>query len=359
MLKRLEIRNFRTFKALEIDQLSRLNLIAGKNNAGKTSLLEAIFLLSSAGNAQMAINAAVIRGLDPVIRVAPAAGETPWQQPVNDPAWKQLFSDLDMSKPIEIEGCHTSHGQLALEITSKRSHITDLPLDRAGGLSMTNLLDERSLTFRYRGPKDEKIKSHIRVKEQGFEIEQSTTHVPFPATILLSRVRNIQEDAMRLGMLRKQKRGDMVLKALQAIEPKLQSIEDNSASGVPMIWGDIGLSELVPLPVMGEGMTQMARLILAISSVPDGVVLIDEIENGLHHSALSDVWRVIDEAAGQFRTQVFATTHSFECIEAAHHALGPDGFLLHRLEVSDSENRCVTYSPESMDATIRHGFEVR
>lgn len=357
MLKRLEIRNFRVFKALEIDRLSRLNLIAGRNNAGKTSLLEAIFLLSGAGNAQMAINAAVIRGLDPVIRVAPATGEIAWQQP--DPSWKQLFSGLDMGKPIEIEGCHTAHGQLALEITSKRSHITDLPLDRAGGLSMTNLLDERSLTFRYRGPKDEKIESHIRVKERGFEIEQSTTHVPFSATILLSRVRDIQEDAMRLGMLRKQKRGDMLLKALQVVEPKLQSIEDNSASGVPMIWGDIGLSELVPLPVMGEGMTQMARLILAISSVPDGVVLIDEIENGLHHSALSDVWGVIDEAAGQFRTQVFATTHSLECIEAAHHALGPDDFLLHRLEVSDSENRCVTLKPNGLHAAIRHQLEIR
>lgn len=357
MLKRLEIRNFRVFKALEIDQLSRLNLIAGRNNAGKTSLLEAIFLLSGAGNAQMAINTHVIRGLDPVIRGVSAEGEIAWQQP--EPSWKQLFSGLDMGKPIEIAADHTSHGQLALEITSKRSHITDLPLDRAGGLSMTNLLDERSLTFRYRGPKDEKIKNHIRVKERGFEIEQPATHVPFPATILLSRVRDIQEDAMRLGMLRKQKRGDMLLKALQVVEPKLQSIEDNSASGVPMIWGDIGLSELVPLPVMGEGMTQMARLILAISSVPDGVVLIDEIENGLHHSALSDVWRVIDEAAGQFCTQVFATTHSLECIEAAHHALGPDGFLLHRLEVSDSENRCVTLKPNGLHAAIRHQLEIR
>ncbi len=126
-----------------------------------------------------------------------------------------------------------------------------------------------------------------------------------------------------------------------------------------MIYGDIGLSELVPLPVMGEGMTQMARLVLAISSVPNGVVLIDEIENGLHHSVLPDVWRVVNEAAGQFRTQIFATTHSYEWIETAHHALGPDSFRLHRLEVSDAENRCVTYKPESMSATVRHGFEVR
>ena len=67
MLKHLKIRNFRIFKALEIDRLGRINLIAGKNNAGKTSLLEAVFLLAGAGNAQMAINTHVIRGLDPVI----------------------------------------------------------------------------------------------------------------------------------------------------------------------------------------------------------------------------------------------------------------------------------------------------
>lgn len=350
MLKRLKIRNFRVFKALEIDRFSRLNLIAGRNNAGKTSLLEAIFLLAGAGNAQMAINAHVIRG---------AEVEPPWQQMVGETSWKQLFSDLDMGKPIEIEGCHASHGQLALEITSKRPHIANLPLNRTGGLSTANLPEERELVFRYRDSKGKEVKNHIRVKERGFEIEQPAIQGPFPATILLSRVRNTREDATRLGMLRKQKRGDVLLKALQVVEPKLQSIEDNSAGGVPMIWGDIGLSELVPLPVMGEGMTQMARLILAISSVPDGVVLVDEIENGLHHSALSDVWRVIDEAAGQFRAQVFATTHSFEWIEAAHHALGPDGFRLHRLEANDAANRCVTLKPNGIHAAIRHQIEIR
>ena len=126
-----------------------------------------------------------------------------------------------------------------------------------------------------------------------------------------------------------------------------------------MIWGDIGLSELVPLSAMGEGMTQIARLVLAIASVPDGVVLVDEVENGIHHSVLPDVWRAIDEAAKQFHTQIFATTHSFECIEAAHQALGSDGFLLHRLEVSDAENRCVTYEPNAIDAALRHNLEVR
>ena len=149
------------------------------------------------------------------------------------------------------------------------------------------------------------------------------------------------------------------MEALQAIEPRLQSIEDNSSSGAPMIWGDVGLPELVPLSAMGEGMTRIARLVLAISATPDGLILIDEIESGLHHSVLPKVWKVVDTAAKQFNTQVFATTHSFECIEAAHKALGADGFFLHRLEANGTENRCVTYEPEAISAAMRHYMEVR
>ncbi len=347
MLKRLQIRNFRGFNALKIDQLSGVNLIVGKNNSGKTSLLEAIFLLSGAGNAQMAINDNVSRSLKP-------GGVS-----TGEPFWKQLFSDLNMGRCIEIEADHTLHGQLTLEISLKRQPTTEIPLDRTNGTSVTNLFDERSLVFEYSGSSSKSVKSHIHMKRHGFEVNQPAINSPFQAIILLSRIGNIQEDAIRLGRLRRQKQGDMLLKALQVVEPKLQSIEDNSSSGIPLIWGDIGLSELVPLSVMGEGMTQIARLVLSIASVPDGVVLVDEVEIGIHHSVLPDVWRVIDEAARQFRTQIFATTHSFECVMAAHESLSKDRFRLHRLEIDDKTNRCVTYEPHVIDAAIRHNLEVR
>ena len=349
MLKRLQIRHFRGFNALKIDHLSGINLIAGKNNSGKTSLLEAIFLLAGAGNVQRSKNNNSIRGLE----------FFPALVPPGEPFWKHLFSDLDMGRCIEIEADHTSHGQLALKISLEREPTTEISLDRTNGTSVTNLFDEHSLVFQYTGPSCKAVESHIRIKGQSVEAYHPDTKAPFNGIILLSRIGNLQEDAVRLGMLRRQKQGDMLLKALQVIEPNLQSIEDNSSSGTPMIWGDIGLSELVPLSVMGEGMTQIARLVLSIASVPDGVVLVDEVENGIHHSVLPDVWRVIEEAAKQFRTQIFATTHSFECVMAAHESLSKDRFRLHRLEISDKTSRCVTYEPHVIDAAIRHNLEVR
>ena len=240
MLKRLQIRNFRGFNALKIDQLSDINLIVGKNNSGKTSLLEAIFLLSGAGNAQMAINDNVIRGLEPGV------------VSIGEPFWKQLFSNLDTGRCIEIEADHTSHGQLTLEISLKRQHTTEFLLHRTNETSITNRFDERSLVFQYRGSSSQSVKSHIRMTGQGFEVNQPAINSLFHAIMLSSQIGNIQEDAIRLGRLRRQKQGDMLLKALQVVEPKLQSIQDNSSSGIPLIWGDIGLPELVPLSVMGK-----------------------------------------------------------------------------------------------------------
>ena len=349
MLKRLQIRNFRGFNDLTIDQLSGINLVAGKNNSGKTSLLEALFLLAGAGNAEMALNANVIRGFESNSVQA------------SEPFWKQLFFDLDIGQSLEIEGMHTSQGRMNLQIASERQSTVKAPLDPRDRISETNLFDERSLVFQYTGEASgNPIKSRIRrIKPQEIEINQPATNSPFQATILLSRTRSIRDDAIRLGRLRRQKQGDLLVKALQVVEPKLQSIEDNSSSGIPLIWGDIGLPELVPLSVMGEGMTQIARLVLAIASTPSGIVLVDEVENGFHHSVLPDIWRTVDAAANQFNTQIFATTHSLECVVAAHESLSTDRFRLHRLETDGEMRRCVTYEPDSINAAIRHGLEVR
>ena len=349
MLERLHIRNYRVFNDLEIDRLSRINLIAGKNNSGKTSLLEAIVLLAGAGDPQIAINVNIVRGIALDTKVTEAIGET---------LWKPMFSELDMSRSIEIAGYYKTLGQLTLEIASEQPRTTEISLDRTGGTSVTKPPYQWSLIFEYESNAGRRV-GRVSVEGQELKVDQDKAPLPFEAAIVQSRTGTIQEDAVLLGALRKRKQDHLLLNALQVIEPKLQSIENNFASGAPMMWGDIGLSELIPLSVMGEGMTRIARLVLAISAAPDGVVLVDEIENGLHHSVLPKVWKVVDTAAKQFNTQIFATTHSFECIEAAHEALGADGFLLHRLEASGTENRCVTYESEAISAAMRHYMEVR
>ena len=201
MLERLHIRNYRVFNDLKIDQLSRINLIAGKNNSGKTSLLEAIFLLAGGGDAQAASNANIPR-IDTFSRNEMASE-------ISETFWKPLFSKLDMSRPVEIMGRHKPLGRLALKIVSERLYPTELPLDHDSGASATSLSAERSLTFRYTDHTGKEITGHT--SRFGTKQEQRPSF-PFSSTILLSQITSIhQVNAMQLGVLRKQNKGPSTL----------------------------------------------------------------------------------------------------------------------------------------------------
>ena len=91
-------------------------------------------------------------------------------------------------------------------------------------------------------------------------------------------------------------------------------------------------------------------------------MLVDEIESGLHHSVLTKVWRAIGEAARRSDTQIFATTHSWECIRAAHEAFLESGtydFRLHRLDRVNDNIKAVTYNEKTLDTSVEMNLEVR
>ena len=128
-----------------------------------------------------------------------------------------------------------------------------------------------------------------------------------------------------------------------------------------MLHGDIGLSHLVPVPLMGEGVVRLLSILLAVASAQQGVVLIDEIETGFHHLLLSRVWRAVAEAARAAEAQLLATTHSWECVRAAHDGVDQkaEEFRLHRLERTDDRIRAVTYEDDAFDAAVAAEMEVR
>ena len=94
MLKSVQIRNYRILNQLCLGDLHRINLIAGQNSCGKTTLLETIFLFVGAGNAHFFMNSNIIRGLIPSTDIW-ARAESPW--------W-EVFSNLDVLQAIEIVG---------------------------------------------------------------------------------------------------------------------------------------------------------------------------------------------------------------------------------------------------------------
>ena len=347
MIETLEIENYRGLRRLRVANFARLNLFAGRNNSGKTSLLEAIFLLAAGGDPAIPLNSNVVRLSEPEVASNPRS--------FRETIWKPLFYRLDTSTPIEIKAFHRRLGSISLQLSLETAKRIQLPFPEAG--SRDSEVPSEQMLLCYRQGELQK-ESSCALGTSGAELTHHGTTPPFGAIIVLSHNGSIQGDAVQLGELRKQKRGDLICKALRVIEPRLQSIEDNSASGTPMIWGDVGLDELVPLPAMGDGMSRLARIVLGIARSAGGVALVDEIENGFHHAVLPDVWRVIGESADLFDTQVFATTHSFECVQAADAAL-EDQLTFHRLEAFNAGSRCVTYDRGNISAAIKHELEVR
>jgi predicted ATPase len=109
-------------------------------------------------------------------------------------------------------------------------------------------------------------------------------------------------------------------------------------------------------------MGRLLSLSLAIANVPNGLILVDEIENGLYHNAMVNVWQAVAEIAKRFNVQVFATTHSEECIRSAHIAFANrDSYDLrmHRLDPVRGAIWATTYDQEMLEAAFREGLEVR
>jgi len=170
------------------------------------------------------------------------------------------------------------------------------------------------------------------------------------------------EDAERFSKLAAAKRTDEVLEALQLVEPRLRTVQVHVTGGDAFVAGDIGLSEVVPLFHMGQGTNHLLSMLNAVLAYPQGVVLIDEFENGLHYSVLKDVWKVIGNTSKRNDTQVLATTHSWECVKAAHEAfceLEEYDFCFHRLDRINDEIVPVAFSQETLETAFSSNFEVR
>jgi predicted ATPase len=360
MYRSFKVSNFRCFSELALAGLERFNLIAGVNNVGKTALLEALFLHCGAYNPELTIRLNAFRGIEKVKVELGRGLETPWDS---------LFNNHNISKVIELVGENkgTVHRSLRLKIVRKPDELAKIGqfIQHGQDKSESGAMSSETVQVLELGYKAGKQggRYHMILGPKGLRTEPIPPPPPFPGFFLAARVR-IQpgEDAERFGKLEISGQQDVLLDALRIVEPRLRRLAVVVIGGAPILHGDIQLDRLLPLQLMGEGMVRLASLVLAIGNAQKGVLLVDEIENGFHHSILPKVWRVIAETARQFDTQVFATTHSLECIVAAHSAFAESeryDFRLHRLEQRKETIHAITYDQETLAAAIETGLEVR
>ena len=121
-------------------------------------------------------------------------------------------------------------------------------------------------------------------------------------------------------------------------------------------------SRPVPLRSLGDGAVRLFGVSLALANSRGGFLLIDEAENGIHHSVQYDLWKMILRTAQENDVQVLATTHSWDCVRGFAYAAaeigGAEGVLV-RLDRDDSGLHAVEYSEEDLKVAADQGIEVR
>lgn len=356
MYKKIKIENFRGIGRLEFKDLEQFNLIVGQNNNCKTTVLESIFLLTGPTNPYLALTINAFRGF----------------HLTNDYSWSLIFNKLDTRLPLKLYGeVKKPVEKRYLTITPLREtavpgsgdtpahFLTDssrtVPVDRMNGLSF-----EYSIK---KGKSKESREFNSTVKWTGKNIQRDIpeNYKDSLKGIFVNANYGFGDNTRRYNDIRIKKQEEKILKILQRIEP---GIHDLTVGSDDILYCDVGFDELVPVNVVGEGINRLLSIILAIYEASGGIVLIDEVENGFHYSALEFLWKAIFESAKEFNVQIFAATHSFENIRAYSSAydklpVGNGGMRLYRIEKEGDKLDLIGIDHEMLKTTLENDLEVR
>lgn len=320
MLDSFYIKNFRLFKELKIKTLSRINLITGKNNSGKSCFLEALRVYATDASPLTLYNLVEERGQN----------------------WESDRTSFD-NFSLEIFYRHLFYGykfpeinKECLEIGSFNKKENNIKLQLA---QYQLIKSENGSTF----SRLENCSENINITNPIYlviEIEQYSKRKPLVALnretseyiksykleVFKEKSKNIQfiptrhlnDDVMSFlwdSINVKPNLRSEIFNALRLIDPKIQEIVIIGRSTPIIIYNN---ETQIPLQSLGDGAIHLFHIILALVNAKDGILLIDEFENGLHYSVQPKIWNVIFKLAETLNIQVFATTHSRDCIRSFH-----------------------------------------
>jgi hypothetical protein len=357
MYQKFSIQNFRGITSLNVDGLRRLNLIVGTNNAGKTSFLEGVFLLGGATNPVFPTTLGQLRGQ--------RLGKS-----YPDAVWRPLFINLDPKIPIVLKGQWNSEGaERRLEIDALRVHTYGDHLEASAGggggiAAVTQDFLIGGLRLRYQDAGGHQFTSNAMFDPRAGNIDApSQERQDFVRTTFLSAraYSSLIRDAQQFSFLVKIKQEQDVLEALRIVEPRIQRIEVISEQAGPAVYVDLGLPSLVPLAVCGEGFVRLFSIVVELTASRGGVLLIDEIDNGLHHSVMKPLWNLLAVLAIKHDVQIFGTTHNEDLIESALRAFEDDLSVvgLFRIDRIGLNHNAVSYNEPALHAITAEHFEVR
>lgn len=366
VLPNLEIRGFRCFRQLEIARLGRVNLIVGRNNVGKSSLLDALRLFA---NPSPRVLLELLASRDEFEQSQDHRTNGLHAPPVPiGPLFYGRVATPDRTPPIRIGTIGESGRTVQIElIRAERDNIQP----RGSAAEPVDGPPVLRRTIRNRPPKYFPVADLPRLARDEHIATRETEDfdaVTVPHVCIGSKgldPRRIVEYWHRVNLTESHA---IVTDSLRLIESRIVLSSANLLSPeklVPIVRLQ-GSPEPVVLRSLGEGMVHLFQLGLALANAAQvglsGFLLVDEIENGLHYSVHEDLWRFVFRSARELKVQVFATTHSWDCIEAFQKAAcedeSSDGYLI-RLGWKREDVVATNYNEDDLCVVTRDHIEVR
>jgi predicted ATPase len=385
MLHDLTVESFRALEHFEMSGLGRINLLVGTNNCGKTSVLEAIQMLATRA-APSALQSLLVRRGERVSIESEGRSS-------REPDIRHLFRghELRLQNGFSIEGS-TELGRDVLRVMLVRASSAGrqmtfpmlegrVPLDEQNGSIQPELdLDgPLALSVTWSGP-SRGARTLPLTSQGGLDLEswplrqmlrdEQNGHPP--VRFITSESLRSHQVVLLLEHVMLTPEQAVLMEALRTIEPTIDGIAPVALSAqtrhdMPERGGVVvrctGESERIPIGSMGDGVWRLLSIALCLVRTQSGILLVDEIDTGLHYTVMADMWRLVMATAKRLNVQVVATTHNRDCYESLAAIARAD------IDVEDSDisiqrlekgrRKAVAFSEREIVIAAQRGIEVR
>lgn len=353
-IKSLSFTNYRGLQNLLIPSCRRLNLIGGYNGTGKSTLLEGIFFILDRRGPMALTRAFMWRKLG-------MNGKS---------SLDQIFFNLNPENAIEISS-GTTGGKVVISMRFG-------PTPSGVTITIPQTADTKSAEMQQSSTTV--VGLDIRTTIDGHDDDASFA-LPMPDGVAVNTYRvggsryplgslispatrnSVQDDANRFTAIVKQNRLKELLDTLSIVRPSVTNIQLLQEGANSILYAQMEDGVLLPFPMLGDGVQTVLSIALAIINLPGGVLLLDEFDSAIHYSILSDVWEKIAILADKYNCQIFAVTHSRECVQAAldgaTRVSRQKDLQYIRLERNDSGNAAICYESSDLTDALKAEWEIR
>ncbi len=376
-LNNLSVQGFRSLGRFRLKNLGLVNLLVGTNNCGKTTVLEAVNILMSNGDFTAIWSTLLRRGEDVYGERDPITASTGRQVDI-----RRLFrgQEIEVDKEFQLFG-DSDIGLISMiaKIDEYRSPQRQLfEIEPYSVESPEELLPPLSLSLHWSyGPgKELNIPINRRGGVSSDAIRRSAGQIigadTYPVSFVTASSLTAAEVASMFDDVVLTPQEDLVTDAMRIIEPDIERIASSGSerlrSGMRLASrGGIlarlkGIKDRVPVGSLGDGIWRMLGLALAAVQSGNGILLVDEIDTGLHHTVMQDMWRFLYSCSKKYNVQIIATTHSWDC----YHSLAvicrddvSEGSDVTISRIERGREEAVGYTEQEIVAVADRDIEVR